>query len=118
VRDRLLLTVAYKRARSFTVAMNGLRFLVEYGRYHDRTGASAQPGEFDIEGWAEDAGISRAQAFRLQSAFRTCFPKDDFLTLWRIVRPLLDRSSFKDEHPRAQATFVGTIKATLSEPST
>jgi len=107
----LLLTTAYKRARSFTVAMSALRFLVEYGRLCDRVGHAVV-----IEEYAIDVGLSRSQAFRRQAAFRTCFPKDDLQEMWRIVQPILDASNFANEHPRAQAVFVGTIKVTLTTP--
>jgi hypothetical protein len=107
--EGLMLTIAYKRAKSFTVAMNGLRFVVEYGRLVDRLGY-----EPTIEDYADEIGVSRSQAFRRQAAFRQCFPKDEFSALWGIVRPLLDASPFRNEHPRAQAVFVGSIKAKLS----
>jgi hypothetical protein len=108
-REQLLLTVAYKRSKSFTVAMNALRFLVEYGPFTEH-----DDGKLTIEDYAEYVGISRAQAFRRQQAFRQCFPKDDVHALWDIVRPILNGSPFKNEHPRAQAVFVGSIKVTLS----
>jgi hypothetical protein len=112
----LLLTVAYRRSKSFTVAMNALTFLVTYGEFIDHEEAHHGKTDDDvrIEDYAAFENISRAQAFRRQQAFRTCFPSDDVLTLWAIVRPLLASSPFKDEHPRAQAAFAGTIKATLS----
>lgn len=113
----MLFTVAYKRSKSVTVAHNGLVFLVTYGRFLDHEfGNHPWPALDDvkIEEYAEYEGISRAQAFRRQQAFRRCFPKDDIATLWGIVRPLLDGSSFRDENPKAQAVYVGSIKATVS----
>jgi hypothetical protein len=108
-KQNLMLTLAYKRAHSFTTVMTALRFVVEYGRACDRIGEA-----ITIERFADEVGCSRSQAFRRQAAFRTCFPKDDVLTLWDIVKPHLDASNFRNEHPRAQAVFVGTIKVTHS----
>jgi hypothetical protein len=100
----LLLTMAYKRSKSFTTAMAALRFIVEYGRACDRIGE-----EITIDRYAEEIGQSRSQAFRRQAAFRTCFPEDDVMNIWRIVQPLLDASNFRNESPRAQAVFIASI---------
>lgn len=118
----MLLTVAMKRSKSFNTSMNALRFIAEYGDYieHERSHFGRVPsapwGGFDIEGYGRHFGYSRAQAFRRQKAFRTCFPKDDFETLWGIVRPILEASNFKNEGPYAQAVYIGSIKATFTEP--
>lgn len=107
----LLLTMAYARSKSFTTAMNALRFIVEYGPACDRRGEPLR-----IEEYAEEVGLSRSQAFRRQAAFRTCFPKDDELAMWSWIKPLLQASNFRHEHPRAQAVFIGTLKTTFTTP--
>jgi len=109
-RDTLLLTKAYARAKSFTTAMNALRFIVEYGPYAETVKEPDATGMADMDAFASYLGISRAQVYRRQQAFNTCFPKDDVMNIWSIVGPLLKASNFKNEHPRAQAVFIGTIK--------
>jgi len=104
-RDRHFFTVAYGRSKSATTALTALRFLVEYGRTCDELGE-----EVTIDVYADHVGLSRSQGFRRQSAFRKCFPADDVLNVWRIVKPHLDRSSFSREAPAAQAVFVGAMK--------
>jgi hypothetical protein len=112
-RDSLLLTKAYARSKSMTTTMQALRFIVEYGPYADTVQDPDTLGTTaDMDAYAEHMGISRAQAYRRQQAFRACFPKDDVMNLWRIVGPLLKESVFKAEHPRSQAVFIGTIKMT------
>jgi hypothetical protein len=90
--------------------MNALRFLVEYGPFTEHD----DDGRLTIEDYAEYVGISRAQAFRRQQAFRKCFPNDDVHALWDVVRPLLNASPFSHEGPKAQAVFVSSIKVKLS----
>ena len=85
--------------------MNALRFVVEYGRACD----DLEEETLTVEEYGDHVGISRAQAFRRQSAFRTCFPGDDVLDVWAIFRPFLDASNFKDESPTKQAVYVGSL---------
>ena len=108
-RDRLFLTLAYSRSKSVTTSLTALRFIIEYGRTCD-----VLEDVVSITTYADHVGLSVAQAYRRQAAFRTCFPKDDVLVVWKIVRPLLDASPFKNEAPAAQAVYVATLKAGTS----
>jgi hypothetical protein len=101
--------VAYKRSKSATTALTALRFLVEYGQAVDDLGDGIK-----IEDYAEHVGLSRSQAFRRQAAFRTCFPNDDVLTMWEIVKPALRKSAFRHDGSAAQAVFVGSMTCELS----
>jgi hypothetical protein len=106
-----LFTLAYARSHSPTVALTALRFCVEYGRMCDNV---ADPASIRIEDYAEHVGISRAQAFRRQQAYRECFPKQDVVDLWeRVIRENLDGSSFKNEPSLSQAVFAGTLSIKL-----
>jgi hypothetical protein len=106
-----LFTLAYARSKSTTVALQALRFSIEYGRFVD----VVNDDDVSIEAFASHVGISRAQAFRRQQAYRQCFPNQDVLDLWeRVVRPALDKSAFKSEPPAAQSVFAGTLTIELS----
>jgi len=105
--QRMFLTEWYARSKSFSTTINAMRFVCEYGRACDRLGR-----ELTIEEYAEEVGASRSQAFRRQSAFRTCSTKQDVASVWEIVRPILDASNFRDEGPKAQAVFAASIKVT------
>jgi hypothetical protein len=102
-------TVAYKRSKSPMTAISALRFIVEYGQTAEELGS-----EITIDDYAAHIGQSRSQAFRRQAAFRTCFPKDDVLALWEIVKPALRKSSFKNSTPTEQAVFIGSMICELS----
>jgi len=109
-----LFSLAYARSKSATVALNALRFAIEYGRMVDGLGDDA---EVRIEDYADHVGISRAHGFRRQQAYRKCFPNQDALDLWRrVIEPALSKSSFDTEPLTAQAVFAGTLSITLSEP--
>ena len=106
-----LFTLAYARCKSATVALNALRFAVQYGRFCDTIGNDSPR----IEEFADHQRMSRANAFRQQAAYRQCFPKQDVLHLWReVIRPNLDASTFKNESPTGQAVFAGTLTIELS----
>lgn len=106
-----LLLEYYARSKSPTTAMTALRFVCEYGRACDETKSVLR-----IEDYGKHVGCSQAQAFRRQQAFKTCSPNQDVLSVWKIVRPLLDQSPFKDQAPAAQALFAATIKITWTVP--
>ncbi len=107
-----LFALAYARSKSATVALNALRFVVEYGRMCDGV---EDVSAVRIEDFAAYTGLSRAQAFRRQASYRTCFPNQDVLHLWEhVIRPNLDASSFKDEPVTMQAVFAGTLTIGLS----
>ena len=97
-------TFAYKQSKSATTALTALRFLVEYGETVDTLGP-----DIKIEDYADHVGLSRSQAFRRQAAFRQCFPNNDVVALWEIVKPALRKSAFWTEAPAARAVFVGSM---------
>ena len=108
-----LFTLAYARAGSATVALNALKFCIEYGRMVDGLGDDA---EVRIEDYADHVGVARAQGFRRQAAYRKCFPNQDALHLWReVIRPNLAESSFDTEPLTAQAVFAGTLKIEVDQ---
>lgn len=109
--QRTLFSEAYARSRSATVAINAMRYVVEYGRACDDAGR-----ELNVEEYAEHLGMSIAQAYRRRAAFAECFTKQDVFSVWAIVQPILDASNFKNEGARAQAVFAGSIKATWTVP--
>jgi len=105
-----LFTLAYARSKSATVALQALRFAIEYGRACDAANWAQS-----IEEYAAWVGCSRAQAFRRQQSFRQCFPNQDAIDLWeRVIRPALDDSTFKNESLAGQAVFAGTLSIELS----
>jgi len=109
--ERTFMVEAYARSKSLTVTLAAMRYVVEYGRACDDLGRS-----LTVEEYKEHVGVSLAQAYRRRAAFATCFPAQTVESVWAIVKPLLDDSSFKDEHPRAQAVFASTIVATWNVP--
>lgn len=108
---RTFLVEWHARSKSPTTALNAMRFVVEYGPMCDALGT-----EPSIDAYAEHVGASRSQAFRRQKAFRVCSPKQDVLSVWSIVKPLLEKSNFRAEGPRAQAIFGLSIVATWNTP--
>lgn len=106
-----LFTLAYARSKSATVALNALRFAIEYGRMVD---AMDDDSEVRVEDYADYVGISRSHGFRRQRAYRKCFPNQDALDLWRsVIKPSLSKSSFDTEPVTAQAVFAGTLTIEL-----
>ena len=108
---RALMVEAYARSKSLTVTLAAMRYVVEYGRACDDRGCA-----LDVDEYSKHVGVSLAQAYRRRAAFTTCFPSQTAESVWKIVRPLLDESDFKDEHPVAQAVFASTIVATWNVP--
>lgn len=108
---RTFLVEGYARSKSFSTTINAMRFVCEYGRACD-----VLDRELTIDEYSAHVGVSLSQAYRRQAAFKACFPKQDVFSVWKIVRPLLDESSFKNEGPRAQAVFAATIVATWNVP--
>ncbi len=105
-RPRSILREAVDSCESVTVAMRGLTFLVEWGRNSDRFGRP-----LTVEEFASEVGISRAQAFRRQAAFKECFPAADLAQCWEHVRPVLDEGWPRSHLDRAwqEATSVGSL---------
>lgn len=102
---------AYARSKSYTTALNAMRYVVEYGRACDDTGRT-----LNVDEYSKHVGVSLAQAYRRRGAFATCFPNQSVESVWKIVKPLLDGSNFKDAPPRAQAVFASSIVATWNVP--
>lgn len=98
--------IAYARCKSVRTSFLALRFLVEWGRLSDRDGH-----ELPIAEYGRAVGVSRAEAYRREAAFRLCFPMDELPTLWSIVRPLVNGSGYDATDYGGQAVFVGTLKA-------
>jgi hypothetical protein len=104
--------VAYARCKSVRTSFLALRFLVEWGRLSDREGRELSVAEFSTA-----VGVSRAEGYRRDAALRMCFPMDDRMTLWSIVRTPLDRSGYNKKDYGAQAVYVGTLVATREASS-
>jgi len=104
-RDLTYAEVGWRNARSLTVAMNALCFVVEYGQAVE----DLRDEELKIEDYGDHVGLSRSQAFRRQAAFRSAYPGNDVLAVWKLVRPALKKSSFANEGSRKQALFVSTL---------
>ena len=100
------LEIAYVRCKSVRTSFLALRFLVEWGRLSDSAG-----GDLSIAEYGRAVGVSRAEAYRREAAFRLCFPMDDLPTLWSIVKPLLNRSMYEKRDYGGQAVYVGTLQA-------
>jgi hypothetical protein len=107
----MFMTEWFARSKSMSTTINAMRFVIEYGRAFDRAGE-----DLTIDEYAAQEGVSLSQAYRRQAAFRTCSEKQDVLSVWNIVEPLLDASSFKNDGPRKQAIFALSIKVTWTVP--
>jgi hypothetical protein len=88
-----------------------MRFVVEYGPWAEREGREPL-----IDEYAEYLGLSRAQAFRRQAAFRECSPNQDVMSVWNAVKGELLRSNFKCDGSRKQAVFCLSLVPTWSVP--
>jgi len=97
--------VAYSRCRSMRTSMLALEYLVGWGRATDHAQSPV-----DVESYAAFVGVSRAQAFRRQAAFRKCFPADDISVTWSHVKPILDENGLESSPLITQAVHVGTFR--------
>jgi hypothetical protein len=84
--------------------------MVEYGSACDDL-----EEEISLPQLAAHIGVATSLVYRRRDAFRKCFPNDDVLKMWEIVRPLLKKSAFAHEPTMAQVMYVSALEVGLIE---